>query len=386
MSKMMSRIYLRGLVCALVLLSTLAFAQQVYISNEPKMSLQLLNLEAQPATLTTLYTAAGKLDDLIVNSAGQLIYTIPSLGQVDLWDPTTGQNTILTSGIKNARDLFIEPGGKTLLIASYSLGEIYRFNFSTGTLTVLAKKLKACDGIAYDPYGNLYAVANHNTIVQINPVSGAVLNTLVLEPHSGINGADGLTYDRYSGSLWATHDGTTGLGVVEIPVTAAGLGTTFSLFVSSTIKGSAPDGIKSDGQGNLYIGAIWEALVYNIPSNSYTKKVVVKGADGIALVPGPADSVAVTGGNNQTASAGTQLPQPLTVLVTDQYGDPVAGDSVTFFDGGAGGAFSNPNPVASGADGTASVMYTLPGTPQTVTITATATGVPNPAVFAEVGQ
>jgi hypothetical protein len=38
-------------------LSIGSFAQQVYISNEPKMSLQLLNMSAQPATLTTLYKA-----------------------------------------------------------------------------------------------------------------------------------------------------------------------------------------------------------------------------------------------------------------------------------------------------------------------------------------
>jgi sugar lactone lactonase YvrE len=374
-------------VFSMVLLAALvSFAQQVYISNEPKQSLQLLNLSEQPATLTTLYTAAGKLDDLIVNSAGQLIYTIPSLGQVDLYDPSTGQNTILTSGIKNARDLFIEPGGKTLLIASYSRGEIYRFNFSTGALTVLAQKLKTCDGIAYDPYGNLYAVANHNTIVQVDPVSGNVLNTLVLEPHNAINGGDGLTYDRYSGSLWATHDGTTGIGVLQIPVTAAGLGTTFSLFVTPTLQGSAPDGIKSDGLGNLYIGAIWSATVYNIPTNSITKKVIVKGADGIALVPGPATSIAITGGNNQTAPAGSQLPQALTVLVNDQYGNPVAANSVTFSDGAAGGTFSNANPVSTGVDGIASQMYTLPAIPQTVTLTATATGVASPAVFAETGH
>jgi hypothetical protein len=46
------------------------------------------------------------------------------------------------------------------------------------------------------------------------------------------------------------------------------------------------DGIKSDGKGNLYIGAIWSALVYNIPSNTITENIVVKGADGVGLVPG----------------------------------------------------------------------------------------------------
>ena len=103
-------------------------------------------------------------------------------------------------------------------------------------------------------------------------------------------------------------------------------------------------------------------------------------------VAGPAASVAVTSGNNQSATAGTQLPQALTVLVTDQYGNPVSGNSVAFSDGGAGGTFSNSNPVTTGSNGTATQLYTLPSSPGTVTINATASGVSNPAVFTETGQ
>jgi sugar lactone lactonase YvrE len=95
-----------------------------------------------------------------------------------------------------------------------------------------------------------------------------------------------LTYDSYTGSLWATHAGTTGKGVLQIPVTAAGLGSSFSLYLFKPMGAGAPDGIKSDGQGNLYIGAIWFALVYNIPTNTITYSVVTKGADGVSLVPG----------------------------------------------------------------------------------------------------
>jgi protocatechuate 3,4-dioxygenase beta subunit len=103
-------------------------------------------------------------------------------------------------------------------------------------------------------------------------------------------------------------------------------------------------------------------------------------------VAGSAANVAVTGGNNQTAPRGTQLPQALTVEVTDQYGNPVSGNSVTFSDGGAGGTFSNANPVATNSSGIASQLYTLPASPGTVTIAATAAGVSASAVFTETGQ
>jgi len=263
-----------------------ALAQELYITNEPKETLELLNITT--GELTTLYDIGGKPDDLTLNASGQLLYTVPLAGTVNLYDPTSGINSVLVSGLKNARDLFVEPGGQTMLIAIYSPGKIIRYNFTTKETVTLTTKLGTCDGIAYDAFGNLYAVANHNTIVQINPVSGAVLSTLVLEPHVGVNGGDGLTYDSYSGSLWATHDGTTGKGLLQIPVSAAGFtvaGFTSFLFTKA-LTGSAPDGIKSDGKGNLYVGAIQTAFVYNIPTNTITKSIVVAGADGVSLVPG----------------------------------------------------------------------------------------------------
>jgi adhesin/invasin len=101
---------------------------------------------------------------------------------------------------------------------------------------------------------------------------------------------------------------------------------------------------------------------------------------------GPAANIATTSGNNQMAPAGMQLPQALTVLVTDQNNNPVAGVTVSFSDGGAGGAFSNPNPGVTDNAGSLAQIYTLPPTPGIVTITATATGVAIPAVFTETAQ
>src|SRR6266852_1301330 len=103
-------------------------------------------------------------------------------------------------------------------------------------------------------------------------------------------------------------------------------------------------------------------------------------------VAGPAANIAITGGNNQSAPAGTQLPQGLTVLVTDQYGNPVPGVDVDFNDGGAGGTYAYANPGITSNSGTVTQFYTLPPSPGTITITATATGVAASAVFTESGQ
>jgi hypothetical protein len=135
------------------------------------------------------------------------------------------------------------------------------------------------------------------------------------------------------------------------------------------------------------------SLTYTLPTRAQIVTVYAT-ASGLATpgvltetaVAGAAASVTIQGGNNQTAPAGTQLPQALTVLVADQYGNPVAGNNVTFSDGGAGGFFSNPNPSPTGTDGIATQVYTLPPSPGTLYIAATAAGVTNPAIFTESGQ
>jgi hypothetical protein len=74
------------------------------------------------------------------------------------------------------------------------------------------------------------------------------------------------------------------------------------------------------------------------------------------------------------------------VKVTDNLGNPVSGVAVTFDDAGAGGSFSNGNVVTTDSSGTALKFYTLPATPGPVTITASAAGVTNPAIFNELAQ
>jgi hypothetical protein len=248
-------------------------------------------LASATGKLTTLYEIGAAADDMLVSSSGQIIYTVPNAGTLNSFNPATGVNTVLASGINGARDVTMEPSGQTLLVSEYAdPAEIYRYSFVTGKATVFFPKTKGIttfDGVAYDGYGNLYAVATHNTIIQINPVSGAIIATLTIEPHSGINGGDGLTYDPYTNCMWATADGKVmGTGLLKIPVQPSGFVSISPGYTFYPLSVGNVDGIKSDGKGNLYIGAIWSALVYNIPSNTITENIVVKGADGVGLVPG----------------------------------------------------------------------------------------------------
>ena len=100
-------------------------------------------------------------------------------------------------------------------------------------------------------------------------------------------------------------------------------------------------------------------------------------------VAGPPASITITGGNNQSAQPGAALPQSLTVVVADQYGNPISNAAVTFSDNGAGGIFSSSNPVSTNTAGVATQNYTLPSGTGTVTITASVSGVSNSAIFTE---
>ena len=132
---------------------------------------------------------------------------------------------------------------------------------------------------------------------------------------------------------------------------------------------------------------------YTLPTKSGTVSVSAT-ASGLpaqtfteTATAGPAVNIAITGGNDQSAQNGTQLPQPLVVTVTDQYGNGVSGVSVGFNDQGSGGSFSNPNPGPTASDGTATQYYTLPPVgSETVLINATAAGISNSVMFTEFGQ
>jgi hypothetical protein len=76
--------------------------------------------------------------------------------------------------------------------------------------------------------------------------------------------------------------------------------------------------------------------------------------------PPDAASIAMAGGDGQAAQIGTPLPNPVTVLVTDDAGGPVSGVTVQWSVDGGGDV--SPASGATGSDGKASATRTLGGT------------------------
>src|SRR5206468_3004453 len=90
-------------------------------------------------------------------------------------------------------------------------------------------------------------------------------------------------------------------------------------------------------------------------------------------VPGAAHLV-VLSGNNQTATVGAMVAPP-TVILEDDFNNPVAGVSVTFAVASGGGSVTGGTTVTNSSGSAAVGSWVLGTSPGANTLTAAATGV-----------
>src|SRR5262245_13405471 len=104
--------------------------------------------------------------------------------------------------------------------------------------------------------------------------------------------------------------------------------------------------------------------------------------------PANASSVALEAGDGQSATVGTAVAIAPTVIVRDQFNNPVAGVSVTFAVTAGGGTVSPATSVTTDASGVAAAAsWTLGNTAGSNTLTATADGlVGSPVSFTATGN
>jgi alpha-tubulin suppressor-like RCC1 family protein len=105
---------------------------------------------------------------------------------------------------------------------------------------------------------------------------------------------------------------------------------------------------------------------WTLGTNAFATQTVIASAPGLTPIvftattkPDTARVVTIVSGNNQTAGVSTTLAQPVTVKVTDQYGNPILGDTVTFGDSITAGGKVSPIKAPTAIDGTASSNWTL---------------------------
>src|SRR5207249_4574721 len=102
---------------------------------------------------------------------------------------------------------------------------------------------------------------------------------------------------------------------------------------------------------------------------------------------GPATQIALNAGNSQTAPAGTAVATPPSVLVRDQFNNPVGGVAVTFAVASGNGSVDPTTAVTTNGSGIAVVTsWTLGPSAGTNTLTATAPGLTgSPVTFTATG-
>ncbi len=106
----------------------------------------------------------------------------------------------------------------------------------------------------------------------------------------------------------------------------------------------------------------------------------------VTVIGGAAANIAINTGNNQSAGAGTTVPIAPSVLVTDAYGNPVSGVTVTFAILSGGGTLTGTTQItnASGIDTVGS--WTLGAVAGTNQMTATSAGLSgSPLTFTATG-
>jgi sugar lactone lactonase YvrE len=264
------------------LLSRPAFAEIIYATSINTN--QVFSVDTVAHTATPIFTAPSALDSLVFDSTGRIIYTELDTGVVAAYNPITHTNVTLASSLMAPIDLALEPSNTSVLVSVAASNLLSRVSLAgagvTGGLVVGGRP----DGLIYDAAGDLFVnvssgfQSNNSQVERIDPATGAVLAT------SGNTGLflDGLTYDSSTGKLFAT-DYNNGRIVRIDPSTLA-----VTVLPGVTVPSNGPDGITSDGMGNLFLAsrANGQVVEYNILSNTATNIAFIDGLDDLAPASG----------------------------------------------------------------------------------------------------
>ena len=122
-----------------------------------------------------------------------------------------------------------------------------------------------------------------------------------------------------------------------------------------------PDTLTTDGQGRATAQIILGAQVGNVSGSARViapeSPIEVQAVFGFVALAASANGLTAVAGDDQTGPAGTELPDPLVVEVTDAFGNPIEGVPIAWSVEGGGGV--SEAATTTGADGRTSVVRTL---------------------------
>ncbi|HYC30784.1 MAG TPA: Ig-like domain-containing protein, partial [Gemmatimonadales bacterium] len=145
-----------------------------------------------------------------------------------------------------------------------------------------------------------------------------------------------------------------------------------------------PETVTTDGNGLATVGVVLGGTVGSVQGSAAVvtpeDQPGVQVGFTVSAVAASANGLAIVSGQDQVAAAGSALPEPLMVQVTDAFGNPIEGVTIAWTAEG-GGTLSAPSSVTD-AGGLASVLRTLGPTAGSQRTLATSEGLAgSPAAF-----
>ncbi len=258
---------------------THSHATNLYVTSLEGSS--IVKVDTSNLHVVTLFNTPAGADSLVFDSTGRIIYTDLYSGEVRRYDPNFNSDSLLAGGLNLPVDMVLEPGGNSLLVSEFNGGKIDRINLNTLSLSTLLSPGGEPEGLAYDSAGRLFAnLGNRNGgsgakyIAQIDPTTGAILFQ-----SAGLDSADGLTYDPFTGKLYATS--LYGGFIYSLDPNNLAQVSTFGNF-------SFPDGITTDSKGHLYIASRGDSHIYdyNLITKTQSQNAYIYGLDDLAPASG----------------------------------------------------------------------------------------------------
>jgi hypothetical protein len=281
--------------------------------------------------------------------------------------------SVFTVAVPNGLSLSANGGNNGILWATSGSGNITMTGYNANNLKVLytTNQVPSRDQVGTTPHFATPTVANGH--VYLGATGSLLFYGLLpsLTPNAGNRQTGNVGTQLPVALQIQAKDSYSGQGIANVTVTFSdnGAGGSFGTPVVTT---------NSSGVASSTYTLPTQPGVYSITaiSTGYVTGAFTETATAAAA------SIVTQSGFGQTAPVNTKLPSPVCAVVKDASGNKLPGISVSFTDSGAGGQFSS-NPVITNSAGSACVNYTTPGTPGTVTISASVTGVTKPATFKE---
>jgi sugar lactone lactonase YvrE len=237
-------------------------------------------------TVSLFLNTSSGADSIMFDTAGRAIYTLHTIGEVRRYDPNTAVDTLIAGGFYYPADIALEPGGNTMLVSEIWGGQIKRINLTSSAVTTLLAPGANPEGLAYVGSRLFANLGYRNTssgppakyVAEIDPVTGGILAQSPI-----LDSLDGLTYDSYSGLLYASSL----YGNLVYSFDPNNLNN-YSDVTSKLGTIPGPDGITSDGIGNIFIAGGGDEYIYQLDlvNNTLTQKNYVYGLDDLAPASG----------------------------------------------------------------------------------------------------